>query len=237
MLIAAASLFLSGLAGAAAAQTGAGTIYKPGDGVSLPRVVKDVKPKYSPEALRARIQGTVELDCVVEPDGMPREIRVTRSLDPDLDRRAIDALEQWRFRPGTKDGEPVRVRVVVELTFTLRSPSAAQAAPLPPTPAVDPATSVYKPGSGVSLPAVITEVKPQYTSEARTARIEGVVELECVVLPDGTIGEVRVTRTLDPGLDAEAVKAVKQWRFKPGARDGRPVAVLVPIEMAFSLRR
>jgi TonB family protein len=97
-------------------------------------------------------------------------------------------------------------------------------------------TRVYKPGPGVSAPIVIKEVKPQYTAEARKAKIQGTVTLECVVKTDGTIGDVEVTTSLDAGLDQEAIKAVKQWRFKPGTKDGKPVPVLITLEMTFTLR-
>ena len=66
----------------------------------------------------------------------------------------------------------------------------------------------------------------------------GTVLLECVVLPDGSVGKVEVVRSLDSafGLDQEAIKAAKQWRFAPGTRFGEPVAVLVTIELTFTLR-
>lgn len=97
---------------------------------------------------------------------------------------------------------------------------------------------VYRPGNGVVPPKLLREVKPQYTADAMRAKIQGVVELEAVVLPDGSVGEVRIVRSLDPvfGLDQEAVKAVKQWRFIPGTRFGQPVAVLVGVELQFTLR-
>jgi len=95
---------------------------------------------------------------------------------------------------------------------------------------------VYTPGDGVSAPVLVKEVKPQYTPEAKKAKIQGVVTLECVVQPDGTVGDVRVTKALNPGLDQEAIKAVKQWRFKPGHKDGKAVPVLMTIEMTFTLR-
>lgn len=96
----------------------------------------------------------------------------------------------------------------------------------------------FQPGNGVLTPVPIREVKPQYTAEAMRAKVQGVVLLECVVLPDGTVGQVDVVRSLDPtfGLDAEAVKAARQWRFRPGTRFGEPVAVLVTIELTFTLR-
>ncbi|MBI2189341.1 MAG: energy transducer TonB [Acidobacteria bacterium] len=97
---------------------------------------------------------------------------------------------------------------------------------------------VYRPGSGVVNPRLVREVKPQYTADAMRAKIQGTVLLECIILPDGSVGRVDVVKSLDPtfGLDAEAVKAAKQWRFVPGTRFGEPVAVLVTIELTFTLR-
>jgi protein TonB len=96
----------------------------------------------------------------------------------------------------------------------------------------------YRPGNGVQLPRVLFEKKPAYTAEAMRAKIQGVVLLECVVLPDGSVGRVEVVRSLDAnfGLDTEAVKAAKQWRFAPGTRLGEPVPVIVTIELTFTLR-
>ena len=91
---------------------------------------------------------------------------------------------------------------------------------------------------GVVMPKVIRESKPRYTREAMEAKIEGTVSLECVVQADGAVGETRVVRSLDTqhGLDDEAVKALKQWRFSPGTKDGKPVPVVVELEMTFTLR-
>jgi protein TonB len=96
----------------------------------------------------------------------------------------------------------------------------------------------YRPGSGVLNPQLLKEVKPAYTADAMRAKIQGAVWLECVVLQDGTVGDVRVIRSLDStfGLDQEAVKAAKQWRFQPGTRFGEPVPVLITIELTFTLR-
>lgn len=96
----------------------------------------------------------------------------------------------------------------------------------------------YRPGSGIDLPQLVREVKPQYTADAMRHKVQGKVVLECVVLPDGTVGEAQVIRSLDSvfGLDLEALKAARQWRFVPGTRLGEPVAVLVQIEMEFTLR-
>jgi TonB family protein len=97
---------------------------------------------------------------------------------------------------------------------------------------------VYQVGNGVLSPQVLYEAKPQYTPEAMRAKIQGVVLVSAVVMPDGTAGDIRVQRSLDAvfGLDQEAVKAVRLWRFKPGTRFGQPVPVLVTIEVSFNLR-
>jgi protein TonB len=70
------------------------------------------------------------------------------------------------------------------------------------------------------------------------AKVQGVVRLEGVVMPDGSVGEVKVTRSLDNtfGLDQEAIKAARQFKFVPGTRFGEPVAVLVSFEIEFTLR-
>ena len=97
---------------------------------------------------------------------------------------------------------------------------------------------VYRPGAGIVNPQLLRNVEPQYTSDALRAKISGTVVLEMVVLPDGTVGEVKVVRSLDSvfGLDQEAVKAAKQWLFKPATRFGEPVALLVNAEVFFNLR-
>lgn len=96
----------------------------------------------------------------------------------------------------------------------------------------------YRPGNGVTQPRLLREFKPNYTADAMRAKIQGVVWLEAVVLENGSVGQVRVTRSLDPtfGLDQEAERTVKKWVFAPGTRLGQPVPVLIEIEMSFTLR-
>ena len=97
---------------------------------------------------------------------------------------------------------------------------------------------VYTPGNGVSLPKVTRQVRAEYTNEARENRIEGVVMLDAVVLSDGTVGNVAVAESLDTtyGLDANAVKAMKQWQFEPGMKDGKAVAVQIHVQIKYTLK-
>ena len=94
----------------------------------------------------------------------------------------------------------------------------------------------YRPGSGITPPSLLREVKPDYTEEARRRGINGEVELEIVVRRDGTVGDVRLQRGLGSGLDQRAMDAVRQWRFSPARRLGTPVDVLVEVAVTFKLR-
>jgi periplasmic protein TonB len=111
----------SGLGPGSGGGTGGG-VYRPGNGVEIPQLIRQVKPSYTSEAMRAKVQGVVLLECVVQTDGGVGNCSVQKSLDQSfgLDQEAIKAARQWRFRPGTRLGEPVPVLVTIELTFTLR---------------------------------------------------------------------------------------------------------------------
>lgn len=95
---------------------------------------------------------------------------------------------------------------------------------------------VYRPGSGIEPPRLLREVKALYTEDARRRGITGEVLLEIVVTRDGTVGELRVLRGLEAGLDERAIEAVRQWRFAPARRQGEPVDVLVEVAVEFSVR-
>jgi protein TonB len=98
-----------------------GGLYRSGGQVIPPTLLREVKPTYTVEALRAKIQGSVLLEVVAQRDGTPRDIRVIRSLDPEgLDREAVLAAERWRFSPGRLNGEPVDMLVTIVLAFRIR---------------------------------------------------------------------------------------------------------------------
>lgn len=98
--------------------------------------------------------------------------------------------------------------------------------------------TVYTSADGVSLPQVVKQVKAEYTREAMQQMIEGDVLLDVVVKSDGMVGDVAVKESLDSvyGLDENAVKAMKQWQFNPGTKEGKPVSVRVDVKMRFTLR-
>jgi TonB family protein len=94
---------------------------------------------------------------------------------------------------------------------------------------------VYKISNGVSQPTVIYKQEPQYTEEAKDEKIEGTVILEVEISTTGHPENVRVRRGLGYGLDQNAIIAIENWVFKPGMKDGQPVAVYATIQMNFHL--
>ena len=94
----------------------------------------------------------------------------------------------------------------------------------------------FRPGSGIDPPRLLREVKADYTDDARRRSVEGEVVLEIVVRRDGSVGDVRLRRGLDRGLDQQAIAAVRQWRFAPAKRHGAPVDVIVEVAVEFKLR-
>jgi protein TonB len=95
--------------------------YHAGGSVTSPRVLLEVKPTYTNRAMLARIEGSVMLELIVRANGIPANIRVTRSLDPDgLDGEAVRAASQWRFEPGRLNGTPVDVVVSIVIDFHVR---------------------------------------------------------------------------------------------------------------------
>jgi len=94
---------------------------------------------------------------------------------------------------------------------------------------------VFRVGGGVSAPALLYKKEPEYSEEARKAKYQGTVLLYIEVDPSGRATNIKVQRSLGLGLDEKAIEAVKQWKFKPGYKDGKPVTVAATIEVNFRL--
>jgi protein TonB len=110
----------SGIAAGSGGGFGGGA-YRLGSGVVPPTLVKQTRPRYTAEAMRQRLQGTVTLEVVVSREGIPVAIRVARSLDPGgLDEEAVAAAREWRFTPGRIGNTPVDVLVTILLDFNIR---------------------------------------------------------------------------------------------------------------------
>jgi len=161
-------------------------------------------------------------------------LRTTKN--PDVDRVLVT------FRNGAS---PNLTRAIDALRSLAGSPPVPAASPAPPeaNPSRDPdapdasgnARRVYELRDGVTAPRAVSRTRVSYTTEAAAARIQGSVTLKCTVETNGTVSDVAVIRSLDPGLDAEAIKAVRQWRFAPGLRAGDPVPAYAYVAVTFRL--
>ena len=96
-----------------------GGAYHVGGGVLAPKIISRVEPEFSEEARKNKYQGVVILRLIIGVDGKPHDISVQRTLGMGLDEKAVEAVKQWRFEPGTKDGQPVPVEVSMEVSFRL----------------------------------------------------------------------------------------------------------------------
>ncbi len=91
-------------------------VYDLGPDVTPPRVIKQVRPRQS-TGRGVRLVGSVTVALIVSSKGLPKEVRVVKGLDKDVDQSTVEAVEQWRFAPAQKDGKPVAVRVSLEIAF------------------------------------------------------------------------------------------------------------------------
>jgi protein TonB len=90
-----------------------------GPGMTNPKPIYQPNPEYTDRPRRKKIQGNVLLSLIVTADGTVRDPQVTRSLDKDLDKKALECVSKWKFEPATKDGQPVAMHIAVEVNFRL----------------------------------------------------------------------------------------------------------------------
>lgn len=96
-----------------------GGVYHLGGGVRAPIVVHQVDPEFSEEARKAKFSGNVLVDLIVDEQGNPSHVRVVRGVGLGLDEKAVEAVRQYRFKPATKDGKPVKVELTVDVNFQI----------------------------------------------------------------------------------------------------------------------
>ncbi len=94
-------------------------VYESGGEITAPKLLHYVEPEFSPSSKEAYVEGTVKITTVVTTEGKPRNSKVISGLSAEEDRTALEALKQWTFRPGTRSGKPVNVRVNVQIDFHL----------------------------------------------------------------------------------------------------------------------
>jgi protein TonB len=96
-----------------------GGVYHIGGGVRAPVVITQVDPEFSEEARKQKFSGNVLVDLIVDEHGNPTHVRVARGVGLGLDEKAVEAVRQYRFKPATKDGKPVKVELSIEVRFEI----------------------------------------------------------------------------------------------------------------------
>ena len=160
-------------------------------------------------------------------NGKETDAATMREITEALIRAATDAALQWRYEAtGKASSANVTIAVRPPEDKRMRMMQGATAAPLFP--------NAVRIGGDIHPPTKLYHVAPEYPALARAARVEGVVIAEAVIDESGAVAHARVLRSI-PLLDAAALDALKQWRFTPSFRDGKPVAVIVTITIDFRL--
>jgi TonB family protein len=193
--------------------------------------IQRTDPEYSGEARLAGLEGTVWLSVAVGKDGAPEDVRVTQSIGLGLDEKAIDAVRQWRFKPGPNADPGVRMLTDVAVDFRLpgkRSPWHLIGVEFkPPDGASRPVflSAKYPAGSGVD---------PRAYEEARLVVVMGrfaTAKLSFDVDEHGVPVDVHVSDASQEIWGKDAIALVKSWRFRPGLKDGVPISVPCELEL------
>jgi TonB family protein len=195
--------------------------------LALAQIRKEAEHAADDAILAAGVQAPDYADRLMavarQLSGHSPDVAVAMVRKPALTSRIAAILDTARTRSTA--GVRARIGVVLAAAALLVPLSAFQN------------RNVYHVGEeGVASPSVTYKVEPSYTPEAKEAKIQGGVVITLVVNAQGRADDIKVTRSLDPGLDTNAVAAVSQWLFKPGTKDGQPVDVAVTIEINFKLQ-
>ncbi|HYL78401.1 MAG TPA: TonB family protein [Bryobacteraceae bacterium] len=197
--------------GIAAAQDAPPAGYRIGNGVSAPVVIQKQEPQYTDEARMAKMEGTVVLALTVSAEGVPGNLRVTKSLGLGLDESAIQNVSSWRFKPGMKDGNAVPVFANVEVKFRLllepRQWHLSRVA--------------FAASDGASRPVLVRATYPDSSGPSEDAS----VSLSFDVDEKGEPTNIQVAKSSDPKWESEVIALAGKWRFEPAMKEGRTVPV------------
>jgi protein TonB len=214
---------------------------------SMPVPTYRVIPAFTTDDPNAITHGAVEIEVVVDASGRVAHARVVTRLADAYDRAGLEAVRRWRFRPAQRSSRPATTLLGVRFMFL--PPKRAGASPevsaltglLPRRPLPSPAAPVVAyplTGTpGLEAPRPVRTIGADYTEAAIRRKIQGEVEVEAVILADGTVGSARVVRSLDPttGLDEEALISVRYWLFEPATLNGQAVPVTSRLILTFRL--
>jgi TonB family protein len=177
--------------------------------VRPPTIISKVEPQYSEEARKAGLQGTVLLKISVDETGKPRDPKVLRGLGLGLDEKAIEAVSNWQFQPGAKDGQPMPAQARIEVNFRLLDGKGYLAHvefQLPP---------------GASRPVVKEAGTPHAAEEPLGATATVTFDIDEKGVPEN----LRIEKASNDEWSRDVTDALGKWRFTPASQDGTPISV------------
>jgi TonB family protein len=179
----------------------------------------------APEACRADGDVVVVIFQVTKA-GKPERVKIIEQRGEDASAATLKAIPLWRFQPGLLNGKPREASASIEMECRASATTASIS---------ETSGGSYRVGAGVSAPVILYKVEPEYSAEARRAKFQGTVVMTFQVDTSGHPINIRMVRSLGLGLDVKAMEALNQWRFRPGAKDGKPVSVFSTVEVSFRL--
>jgi TonB family protein len=198
-------------------------IYK--TGVVAPKILQKTEPEYSDEARLAGLEGAVALSGTITDQGLAEDMKVTQSLGFGLDEKALDAIHQWRFEPGTVDGLPAPVAMTVRIEFHLPDKQSrwhlirADFTPAEGASRPQFSKTSYPYGVGISLRAFEEALVIRAIGREATAKVTFDVD------EHGSPVNFQVLNASHPIWGPEALAVVRDWQFVPGMKSGAPSPV------------
>jgi TonB family protein len=177
-----------------------------------PSVISKSDPALSDEARRAHVQSTVGLSVAINTDGTPEQIRVVSGAGFGLDESPVESVQQWRFKPGSVNGAPVKVRAGVEVNFRLL--------PKPGKPPLPITRLNFHLPQGATRPQLISGTMPEDLPASASQN----VNLSLQVDTEGAITGLTVLNSTDPEWEALIRDAVNKWKFSPATQNGQPIS-------------
>jgi TonB family protein len=220
-------------------------VYSIGPGITPPVMVRPVPAAYPSDAVETDPPRLVILSATIGADGTAKNIFVVHPHSGAFDQSAIDAVKQSQFQPGSLDDNPVPVAIRLKVPFIRLKP----AIPLIEHDLDDGISHAFDKGVSATMddpfklrpgdtpPKAIHTVEAEFSDEARRARYQGTVLVSLLVTEEGLPSDLRIEKALGEGLDEKALEAIRQYRFQPAMRDGKPIAARIKVMISFRITR